>query len=405
MDEAVRLAKRNNGTLRAAEYDLAAARGRQTIAASAFFPTLTPSIQYTDSLRQIPSATLGNNSSAFTQWSTQAGLVWRVLDSGQRLQELRSARDSVSAQGAQTQQTLRQLIFDVENQFLETLRAQELEKVANAEQSRSDKVLDQTKARVAVGDAARREILQAEADAQNAKVNAIGAKNQTTTNSATLKARIGLQKDYSTLDLEPVTFVPSTDVPPTIDEAVATGLRLRPDLIARRKTLDSQRDLVVETEISSGLTWAVDFNYSRQFTPDQSSNRNTTFLASYPLFDGGKSRDEVAVSRANYSASRAVYEQAEKDARSEIESTFSTYAQDQLRLQAADLALKAAQLNYEAADASQRAGAASLLDVITAQVSLVTAESNDIQANYDVQIAQLKLRLVTGLPMPGENQS
>jgi outer membrane protein len=111
----------------------------------------------------------------------------------------------------------------------------------------------------------------------------------------------------------------------------------------------------------------------------------------------------VTEGRANVNASKALLDQSEKDARSEIEADFSTYSQDQLRLQSAELALKAAQLNYEAADGSQKAGAASLLDVITAQVSLVTAESNYIQATYDVLIAQLRLRLVTGLPMPGEN--
>jgi outer membrane protein len=403
MDEAIRLAKRNNGTLKAAEQDLIASRARHTIAASAFLPTITPSLTYTDSLRQIPNATLGNNSVAFTQTSTQAGLTWRALDAGERLANLRASRESVSAQAAQTEQTLRLLIFDVESDFLETLRTQELEKVANAEQGRSEKVLDQTKTRVAVGDAARREVLQAEADALNAKVNAITARNKTNTNSALLKAIIGLQKDYAELELDPVSFTPSTDLPATVEAAVDMGLKTRPDLIARRKSVNSQLDSLRVTEIDAGLTWSLDFTYSRQFSPNQSSNRNLSFLTSYPLFDGGKSQALVTEGRANVNASKALLDQSEKDARSEIEADFSTYSQDQLRLQSAELALKAAQLNYEAADGSQKAGAASLLDVITAQVSLVTAESNYIQATYDVLIAQLRLRLVTGLPMPGEN--
>ena len=402
MDEALRLAKRNNGTLKAAQNDLIGARARRTIAASAFFPAITPTLTYTDSLRQIPSATLGNTSVAFTQTSTQAGLVWRLLDAGERDANLRAARESVSAQGAQTQQTLRTLVFNVEVDFLETLRAQELEKVANAQQGRADKVLDQTKTRVRVGDAARREILQAEADALNAKVNAISAKNRTNTNSATLKAIIGLQNNYATLDLDPISFVPSTDLPATVAAAVDLGFKTRPDLIARRKNVDSQSDSLRVSEIDAGLSWSLDFNYSRQFTPAESSNRNTSFLLTYPLFDGGKSRALVTEGRASLDSSKALLSQAEKDARSEIEATFLTYAQDQLRLSSADLALKAAQLNYQAADESQKLGAASLLDVITAQVSLVTAESNNIEASYDVQISQLKLRLVTGLMMPGE---
>ncbi|MEI8281302.1 MAG: TolC family protein [Armatimonadota bacterium] len=398
MDEAIRLAKRNNGTLKAAELDIVASKARRTIAASSFFPVVTPTLTYTDSLRQNP----GSTSVAFSQTSTQAGLTWRVLDAGERDANLRAARDGVSAQEAQTQQTLRSIIFDVVVDYLETLRAQELEKVANSEQLRSEKVLDQTKTRVRVGDAARREILQAEADALNAKVNAISAKNKTNTNTAFLKAIIGLQNNNAPLDLDLVTFVPSTDLPSGVAGAVELGLKSRPDLVARRKNVSSQSNSLRVTEIDAGLAWSLDFNYSRQFTPSESSNRNASFLLTYPLFDGGRSKAEVTGGRANLMASKAVLDQAEKDARSEIEATYLTYQQDQLRLSSADLALKAAQLNYQAADESQKLGAATLIDVITAQVSLVTAEANYIQASYDVQISQLKLRFVTGLPMPGE---
>ncbi len=402
MDEAIRLAKRNNGNLKAAEQDLIASKARRTIAASSFMPVLTPTATYTDSLRQIPSATLGNTSVAFTQTSTQAGLTWRILDTGQRMAQLNAARQSVSAQDAQTQQVLRNLIYDVEVGFLETLRSQELEKVATSQLGRSDKVLEQTKARVSVGDAARREILQAEADALNAKVNSINAKNRTNINSASLKSIIGLQRDYATLELEPSSFVPSTDFPADVDSAVNLGLKNRPDLISRRKSVESQLNNLRGTELDAGLTWSLDFNYSRQFTPDQSSNRNTSFLLSYPLFDGGRSKAQVTAERASLEASKAVLSQTEKNARSEIESAYLTYSQDQLRLNASELALRAARLNFEAASASQALKVASLIEVITAQVSLVTAESNYIEASYDVQISQLKLRLVTGLQMPGE---
>lgn len=398
VDEAIRLAKQNNGNFKAAIQDLVAAKARRTQANAAFLPTLTPSLTYTNSLREIANSP----SVEVNQTSTQADLVWKALDAGQRMAQLRAARESVSAQTAQTQQTLRQLIFDVESQFLETLRSQELEKVADAQLERSNKVLDQTKTRVQVGDAARREILQAEADALNAKVNSITAKNRSNTNGATLKAIIGYQRDYSTPNLEPIVFAEESDLPKTVEEAVDMGLKSRPDLIARRKSVSSQAESLRGTEIDAGLTWSLDLSYSRQFSPDVDSTRLASFLLSYPLFDGGKSRAFVTEGRANLEASRAILSQAEKDARSEIESTYLTYHQDQLALESADLALKAARLNFEAADGSQRAGAASLIDVITAQVSLVTAESNFIEATYNLLISQLQLRLVTGLPMPGE---
>ena len=67
-----------------------------------------------------------------------------------------------------------------------------------------------------------------------------------------------------------------------------------------------------------------------------------------------------------------------------------------------EIALDAAKKNYNAAVDSQKAGAYDLLQVLTAQVSLVTAESNQIQALYDYRISDVNLKLVTGRPIPGE---
>ncbi len=399
MLDAIHMAKQNNGNLKAAYYDLVAAKARKNQASAAFLPVITPSAEWVDAYQQVKSGPALSN----TGTTTQASLIWQPLDAGQRAAGLRAADESVSAQMASTLQTLRQLIFDVESQFLNTLRAQELEKVADAEQDRANKVLDQTKTRVDVGDAARREILQAQADALNAKVGSLNARNRTNTNSAILKAQIGLQNDYKKPELQPVTFESQNDLPTDVASAVEMGLRNRQDLIARRRSVASQAQSLKISEIQAGLTWSLDFNFTQQFSPNSLNNRNTSFFVSYPLFDGGKSRAIVEQGRAGLFASKAILDQAEKDARSEIEAAFLVYQQDQQALDAASLALKAARSNYEAADGSQKAGAASLLDVITANVSLVTAESNYIEANYDLLIAQLKLRLVTGLSMPGED--
>ena len=63
---------------------------------------------------------------------------------------------------------------------------------------------------------------------------------------------------------------------------------------------------------------------------------------------------------------------------------------------AADAALRAARLNYEAATASLRAGTGTIIDVITAQTLLVTAETNAVQATYDFYTNDARLHRATG---------
>ncbi len=125
-------------------------------------------------------------------------------------------------------------------------------------------------------------------------------------------------------------------------------------------------------------------------------------MVTLPIFDGGNLKAQARFISYNIKADQATLEQAERVVRSDIEAAYKSVTTDQERLDAAQIALDAAQKNYDAAVDSQKAGAYDLLQVLTAQVSLVTAESNQIQALYDYRIAEVNLKLVTGRAIPGE---
>lgn len=403
LDEAIKLAKKNNGTLKAAQLDLKAAKERVKQANAAFLPSLTPTLNYIDSVRNIPNAQFGNISQSFTQTQTNAQLSWRVLDAGQRLAQLQTQRSSESAQAATTRQTIRQILFNVQQNYLESLRAQALETVADSQLKRANTVLAQTEARVKVGDAAKREILQAQADALNASVNSLTARNRSNTNLANLKASVGLPFDGTSYQLNPITFKLAEDLPTDIKSSVDLGVKLRPDLISRRQTNQAQSRSVRLAQIDAGLSYALDLSYNRQLSPGTGSDQNINFGVSFPLFDGGRSRSVVSERKNSLASLEQQLAQAEKDAQSEIEAAFLTYQQNQKRLEASNLAVQAAKLNFESATESRKLGAGDLLEVITAQVSLVTAESNFIEATYDSLLSELRLRQAVGLPLLGED--
>ena len=401
LEEALKLAKANNGTLKAAASDIKAATARKAQATSALFPTLTPAFSFSKTKNEQGNSTIGGTTFEFEQSATQARINWRVLDSGERLTQIRSAREGEAAQVAQSRQTFRQVIFGVHQQYIETLRAQELESLADYQYKRAATVLEQTKARVNVGDAARREILQAQADTLNASVNVIVAKNRVDTNAATLKSQIGLQRDFERPVLSP--YKVDVDSPTELAKAVEVGMTIRPDLIARRRNIGATQQSLRNAQIGAGLQWSLDYTDTSFFTPTVGNNQNISFLLSYPLFDGGNARSGVAIQRATLESAVATLTQSERDARSEIESAFITFDQNKSRAEAAEKAFEAAKLNFEATTESRRLGASDLIEVLTAQVSLATAESNRIDAKYDLLISQLRLQLVTGMPIPGED--
>jgi outer membrane protein len=165
------------------------------------------------------------------------------------------------------------------------------------------------------------------------------------------------------------------------------------------KSLEMTKKL---NERQAGFTFSVGLQLGEQWSPSRTENRVLSLLISYPLFDAGRSRAVARETALNIDANLQDLLQAERTARAEIESAYRELLQNRERLDAAKAALQAAEINYAAAVESQRLGAASVVEVSLARVSLITAQSEAIQATYDYAISNSRLQLVTGRPLPGE---
>lgn len=401
--DAVAMAKERNGTVRAAMLDVESARSRTREAFGAFLPTVTPFFEYDSRRSELFTGPFRGVSGDVTG-TTQIGANWRILDSGQRDWSYQASRRSAEAAVASASQILRNVLFTVNQQFFDALRAQELLRVSSAQVERATKIQDQTQAQIEVGAAAKKDILQVRADLLNAEVTRLSAENQASVSEASLKATIGLDgpQELGTLvaEAEPASF----PEPQSLEESVRFGLANRPDLVAARRRRDAQQFFVKTAEREASYTWTLDATLTRSFSEDVSDFRGLTFLISYPLFDGQRSREAARQQKLALLAQEAELVQAEREARADIESAHALLVQDIRRINAAKLAKEAAQLNYDAALESQRLGAegTDIITVLTAQVSLVTAESNYVEALYDYFISDVRLKLVTGRTMPGE---
>ena len=203
-------------------------------------------------------------------------------------------------------------------------------------------------------------------------------------------------------DLEPVSFMNIKDETTPLADIVNEGIANRPDLQAQRKRVEGNRESERLAVINQGFAVSGTLTYDLQLSPERLANQSYSLTVSYPLFDGYQARSTVTQTRAQLDASKRTLEQAEREARAEIETAYITFSQNRKRMEAAQLAVNAARLNYEATVKSQEVGASDLVQVLTAQVSLVTSETNLIEATYDTLVSELRLKLVTGRPVSGQ---
>jgi outer membrane protein len=409
LNEALRLGRQHNGNILAAERDVDAARAQLSKSRSEFLPSVTLSYGYSD--HRVDNFQVADDNPFRTSVSKGGSLSLStsitLLDTGERRLGVRSAQFGLQAQQAQTLQTTRATLVDVYSRYVEALRSQELERVAKAEVSRAEDVVKQADAQAKVGDIAQKDVFQPRADALNATVNFLAARNSTATAKADLKASIGWEASSELPTLEPIETPPTDDeVPLDVAAAVKMGMERRSDLVAQRRQVDQFGVALRLAKLASGPTLSADYSFTRQRGGlADSGDGNFALLLSYPLFDGGSRRQDIRIAEANLSAAKLDLVQSERDASAEIESLVHENQLDKQRIEAANLALEAAKINFDKVFEAKQLGAegTDLVAISTAQVSLVTAETNAVQALYDYAIARVRLRLAVGVSVPGEN--
>jgi outer membrane protein len=401
LEEALKTAKDRNGTVRAAKLDYEAAKANVKASKAAFLPLVTPSA--TQQFGRSETFTGFRTKDNIDDLSSQIDVSWRLFDSGSRGLSLKQAEIGRESSALTSLQTLRRTLFTVHSSFYEALRRQELLRVQNEQVNRAKVILDQTKFRASdeVGDAPKKDVKQAEADFLNSQVSQLTATNRIQTAYADLKAVLGWGYEELPSLTSPQEFA-LKELDFTLDQAFKEGLANRADLLAESKRVEIAKIGVKQTSLAGALQYSVDATYRRSFSENVSDRSLLSFNVSYPLYDGFKSKEQVRSAKLGVESSEASFLQSQRAARAEIESAFKEYTQNSLRLQAAEKALDAARENYQAAVESQKEGAAGILEVLTAQVTLTTSESNLVEAKYDAILSEVRLRLAMGRPMPGE---
>lgn len=401
MSQVIDLARTRNGNVAAAFFTYQSARASTAQARAAFFPSIIPNYTYTSDRSQIVPGPHGSFSQ--TEGSSfGATATWKVLDNGQRQYNYLESKRSEESQFNTARQSLRQTLFNVEQQFFLALQATETLASAQATFDNAKLIDDQTKFSAEVGKTAKKDTFQSAADLANARVTLIQARNTTLTAAATLKSTIGFPASDQLPALQTFALPDTAKRPTDLRAVLEQGINSRPDLIAQRKFVDSLRFAAKMADLNAGVSLSLDTSFSETYAPDRFENRTAALTITYPLFDGGATRAAARAAHLQVVSAQYTLLQQERDAKAQIETAFVNLTQIAEQIEAAKQAVTAATQNFDAASAAYKEGAESIIDVSTARVSLATAQANLINAKYAYYIADLTLQLATGSRLEGE---
>jgi outer membrane protein len=397
LDDALRLALQNNGLARAALAETDAADARLAAARANLYPSIDISSSTTRTRIEGGGAIADT-----TQRQNGFGLEWLLLDNGQRELRIRQSSRTAEATRQSTRDTLRRVLFQTARAYYEALRRKELLQVADTAVRRAETLLEVAKAQAEVGAAPQKDVLQAEADLANARVQQIQARNALRLAETDLKRLIGWEAQKPLPELTAPDAPPSPDPALSVEQLWQRARLQRPDLRDAELRLQISRLGLDAARLNSLLRLQISARGFREYEPNSRTQGSLSIVASYPLFDGGLTRANLREAEASLQSAQFRLQQAERDAYAEVESALLSIREAFERLEASKIAVAAAQRNFDAAQESLREGVGTIVEVLTAQLALVTAETNLVQATYDAAVAELQLRLATGERLPEE---
>ena len=332
--------------------------------------------------------------------NTGLSLNMTLFDGGQRLYDLRTANYQIAAAEANRVAVKYNVALGVKQQYFAVLAAIESQDAADLQMAQAAEQFKASVARVRAGAATRSDSLRGVIQIGNAQLAQISAASAKEAAEAALTRLVGSPV--------PVTADPASvqeNMSALPDSAQLAVLALTGPAVQQAQ---ANLDVAEESRKASKATYlpSLSASYSRtgsgtdpQFgfgsDPFTYSGR-LSFQLSYPIFNNFAREEQVVRAKVAEVNAQSAFRDAQLAAVQTLTQNIGAIrsASQRVAIQVASVA--AAREDVRVQQQRYNIGASTLLDLITSQAALATAEQALIQARYDYRIARAQLEALVG---------
>ena len=404
LTQCLETALKNQPAIRAAQENVRAGQGRETQAASPYFPQLTASTGYSESHAPLGGAFGDSTTKSYT---TSLSLSQTLYDFGKTGNAYDAAKLGTLSLERDAERISQEVVLNVKQSYYALLAAKKLVEVAQKTIEQTESHLKQAEAFFRAGSKPRYDVTRAEVEVNNANLGLINAKNGVRIRTIALNNAMGIDPGRAT---EIVEELPSVPVLPSLDKAQADALQNRPDMKrmeadieAARARLTAERSNHLPTlSANAAYNWA---NGSTEMGPflgtmfkgDVQNSWNAGIMLTLPLFQGGLTAGRVAEARANLLALEAQRDAMKQSILLEVNQAFADLESAAARVEVMEKTLQKARENLDIAQGRYKAGVGPYIEVTDAQLSSVNSETDHIKALYDYHLAIAQLQKAMGI--------
>jgi outer membrane protein len=414
LQDCIDRALKNQPSLLAARANIDAGMGRETQAASPYFPQVTASTGYNES-RQLGGALGGETTSK--SYTTTLQVNQLIYDFGKTGNTYDAARWGTRSSEQDAERVRQEVVLNVKQAFFALLQAEQLVAVAEKTVEQTESHLSQAQAFFRAGSRPRFDVTRAEVDVNNAKLSLINAKNSVRIRTIALNNAMGTDPGQATHISDVLPQVPPL---PSLEQALADALKNRPEYNKSGADIEAAKARVKAEEsnyrpslsASGAYNWAhgtTETDFGGQALPgfsgqsiqsDIQDSWNAGITLTVPLFQGGLTRGRVSEARASLLALEAQRIMIKQSILLELNQAFADLEGATARVEVMESTVKKAQENLALAQGRYEAGIGPYIEVTDAQLSAVNAETDYIQALNDYQLAVARLLKAIGASTP-----
>ncbi len=424
MDDAVRIALKQNPQVLEAIQLIEETKGEIITVRAEALPNVQLTGAYDQSDPNLIKATgqgttSGTNSSGFTSSQSQTGSgqdkTWNVTvqatqllySGGQVGAAIKIAKLTLDSNYFNLRDVVDQTISTVRQQFYSVLLDRELIKVQEQSVELLKSQLKDQQNRFDAGTVPRFNVLQAQVALANQLPPLIKAKETYVVAMLTLARTLGIPYNPLSAGQKPLNAIGDLTVHTrsvNVPEAISIAKEDRSFLKVQRQTILIQLQQIKVALAGYQPTLTASAGYQVRNSPFSVNDKlsevvNGWFFGvngSWAIFDGGSTYGKVKTARAQLESAKVNYDDAVLQVELQVQQAIASLKEADETIESQTKSVEEAVEALRLAQERLNAGAGVQLDVLNAQVALLTAQSNELQAKHDYNVALAQFEYAIG---------
>ena len=396
VDDCVKIALEHHPTIKSAMSNAEIYKSKIAQAWANYFPTFSAGINYSRNDMQVANFAFPTQKyDMFYVPSISGNLL--LFDFGKTKAQADLAKRTYESAQFNLQTSINTVIYNVKQSYYNLLFAQQQVRVYEDTVKDYTLHLEQAKAYYDIGSKPKIDVLTAEYNLGNAKLNLIKAQNTLKIAYVQLSNAMGMP-EYSDYDV--IDNLKTMEYDITVEKAVNTAYETSPELLAAKKKADASEILVRSSRraftpnIQGFASYSrggkrIDTDYGYQFGAELSYNTVNLMLL----------KKQVDEAKATYKKDLADYETSKQNIYFSVKEAYINLINAQDSISVAKLSMDEAEEQYNQASGRYKVGLGDAIELKDAETTYRNSQLNYYSTLLDYHVSAANLERLMGVPL------